>query len=268
MPSTRVDDRLEAIRRDCDEGRFGPAMIGIAELKESTNDPAAIRRIALQQIEVQNMYCLCYNRGFDTAKNAVMALIAQRDNAAVATASGFYFYLAALLRNEPTIDSAIRLFKVSNVLYTDRGEKAGEALTCFYEALCYQNNPDTAKNDALIAERLIRTALRLSVEAADKKTQSYAYRHLAGICADRHQWDSAVTFALASYRLREECHWWALRPFSLALIGDIYQAIDADSAKKYHLMALGYADTLGYPIASGIRHSLVIDDSLRLLPRR
>jgi hypothetical protein len=263
-PSIPVGARLEVLQRDCDEGRFRLAMIGIAELKDSTTDPASNRQIALKQLEIQNMYCLCYNRGFDTAKNDVIALIAHRDDAGVAAASGFYFYLASLLRNETTIDSAIRLFRVSNALYTARGEKGGQALTCFYEALCYQNNPDTTRNDAFLAERLIRETLRLSIAAADKKVQSYAYRHLAGIFADRHQVDSALIYALDSYRLREECGWWALRPFSLALIGDIYQSRDADSAKKYHLEALRYADTLGYPISLAIRRSVMIDDSLKL----
>jgi hypothetical protein len=264
-PSMRINARLEAIQQDCAEGRVKQALLSVAGLKDSTTDPALKRLIALKQLEMQNMYCLCYNRGFDTAKNYVQALTTYRDDAAVAAASGFHFYLTSLLRNEPTMDSAIQLFKTSNATYTASGDRAGQALTYFYEALCYQNNPDTTKNDALLAERLIREALQLSIKAADKKVQSYAYRHLAGIYADRHQLDSALIYAFDSYRLREESGWWALRPFSLSLIGDIYQSFNADSAKKYHLKALQYADTLGYPVALDIRRAVVIDDSLRLM---
>ena len=263
-PSIQINTRLEAIQRACDEGRVKQALLSVAELKDSTTDPAIKLLIALKQLEIQNIYCLCYNRGFDTAKNYVQSLVASRDDAAVAAASGFYFYLASLLRNESTIDSAIQLFKTSNAIYKTSGDKAGMALTCFYEGLCYQNNPDTIKNDAIRAEQFIRQALHLSIEARDKKVQSYGYRHLAGICVDHHQLDSALAYAFDSYRLREEAGWWVLRPFSLALIGDVYQSVNADSAKKYHLAALRYAETLGYPAALDIRRAVTVDDSLRL----
>jgi hypothetical protein len=266
--------RLNTIQRTADSGHLIQAISSLTSLSDSLARAGAKDdlqlAVALKQADLQNSYCFAFRSGFDTATRFIRRLgtlhpksLGDSLEATVLNTTGFYYYLLALLEHADTMDSALRVLNTADSIYTALNNASGSGRALFYTGLCYQNNPDTTRNDYGLAEDYFRRSLKLSIAAGDKITESYAARHLAGICLDRRRYDSALTFAVASWRLREETGLYSLRPYTIGLIGDIYQPQNTDSAKKYHLMALRYADTLGYPPAIEAMHqSLAADDSL------
>ncbi|MBO9205438.1 MULTISPECIES: hypothetical protein [Niastella] len=273
VSAREINGQLNTIQQEFDRGNFRTSLNRIAALKDSVDKLSANlvlkQRVALVQADMQNMYSLCFATAFDTAKQYAThlfinaAVVPDSLKAAAGTTTGFHLYLAALLKGEPTMDSALALFNSSNRLYATLQDKAGEALTSFYIGLCYENNTDSTKNDLGVAEGYYRKSLALATQAGDGRTQSYARRHLAGLYFDKHQIDSALGYAYESYQLREQTGWFVLRPFSLSLIGDFYRVKNLDSAKKYHTLALQSAQGFGYPGAIAYnQQALATDDSL------
>jgi len=273
LSAANVNSKLKAIQEEGDRGKLRQSLNRIALLKDSVDrlstDDVLKLQVALTQADLQNMYTLCFATAFDTAKQYVGKLIGNATKlpdslgAAINTTAGFHLFLAAIIKGEPTMDSALALFKLSNKEYEVLNDKSGEALTSFYMGLCYENNTDSTKNNLAVAEGYYRKALALATEAGDLRTKSYACRHLAGIADDRHQTDSALFYAYESYSLRERSGWYVLRPFTISLLGDVYRKIDLANAKKYHALALEFANKYGYPgaIASN-QQALAVDDSL------
>jgi hypothetical protein len=271
--AAEVNSKLKSIQQDGDHGKLRESLSRIALLKDtvdrlSTNEVLK-QQVALAQADIQNMYSLCFATAFDTAKRYVEQLngnttgLPDSLKAAISATTGFHLYLAALLKGEPTMDSALARYNSSNKLYAALNDKAGEALTSFYIGLCYENNTDSTKNNLSVAEGYYRKALALSTQVQNLRTQSYACRHLAGLAFDRHQLDSAIYFAYESYQLRERSGWYVLRPFTISLLGDIFRTTDLVNAKKYHALALEFANKYGFPGAiANNQKALAIDDSL------
>ena len=273
LSAAQVNSSMNAIQHDGDRGKLREALNRIALLKDSVDqlstNEVLKKQVALTQADIQNMYTLCFATAFDTAKQYVEQLnknttgLPDSLKAAISTTTGFHLYLAALLKGEPTMDSALALFNSSNKLYATLNDKAGEALTSFYLGLCYENNTDSTKNNLVVAEAYYRKALAFSTQAENLRTQSYACRHLAGISFDRKQMDSAIYFAYESYQLRERSGWYVLRPFTISLLGDIFRSTDLVNARKYHALALEFANKYGFPGAiANNQKALAIDDSL------
>lgn len=236
-----------------DKGELAAALAAAHHFKDSIDkscDDTVLRALAAIQVaERQNWYALFLRQGFDTAAMFVKALQQFKTGndsiaARIDNATGFYYYLISLVNNTNRIDSAIPRLRNAITLYNRSGRYLEAANAYFNLGLCFQNNPDTALNNVDTAELYFRASYTISEGLGDQRANSYATRHLAAVHMDRKQYDSALHYAFKSYASREAIGLQFVQPYSLLLIGDIFNYTNKDSAIHYHQLAAGYADRM------------------------